>query len=75
MNTEIIVSVLGVILSAILSLNLVNWRLNKIEQKLDEHNGYAEKMSNMTTDIAVIKTTLQHMQEDKKWLVRNSMKH
>lgn len=66
MNTEIIVSVLGVILSAILSLNLVNWRLNKIEQKLDEHNGYAEKMSNMTTDIAVIKTTLQHMQEDKK---------
>ena len=66
MNTEIIVSVLGVILSAILSLNLVNWRLNKIEQKLDEHNGYAEKIANMTTDIAVIKTTLQHMQEDKK---------
>lgn len=66
MNVEIIISVLGVILSAILSLNLVNWRLNKIEEKLDEHNGYAEKIANMTTDIAVIKTTLQHMQEGKK---------
>ena len=64
MNTEVIISVLGVILSAILSLNLVNWRLDKIEKKLDEHNGYAEKMANMATDIAVIKTTLQHLEKE-----------
>lgn len=63
MSTEVVVSVLGVLLSAVLSLNLVNWRLNQIEKKIDEHNGYAERMAAMATDIAVIKNTLQHMEE------------
>ena len=69
MPSEVIsalIGLLGVIFSAGVSLQLVNWRLKKIEERLDKHNGYAEKIANMTTDIAVIKTTLQHMQEVKK---------
>lgn len=66
MDTEVIISVLGVILSAILSLNLVNWRLNKLEEKVDEHNKYSDKIANMATDIAVIKTTLEIKVKDKE---------
>ena len=64
MNTEVVVSVLGIILSAILSLNLVNWRLKKLEDKVDEHNKYSDRFANMATDIAVIKNTLELMQKE-----------
>ena len=67
MNTEIIVaiiSLIGIVLSAILSLSLVNWRLNKLEEKVDEHNKYSDKIADIQTDIAVIKTTLQHFEKE-----------
>ena len=67
MNTEIIVaiiSLIGIVLSAILSLSLVNWRLNKLEEKVDEHNKYSDKIASISTDIAVIKTTLQHFEKE-----------
>lgn len=37
----------------------LNDRLDAIEHKLDVHNGYAEKLGEITTDIAVIKTELK----------------
>ncbi len=33
-------------------------RLASIEKKLDEHNGYAEKITTIQTDIAVIKAKI-----------------
>lgn len=38
-------------------------RLKSVEKKLDEHNGYAEKFSEIGKDIAVIKTKLEAIKE------------
>lgn len=36
-------------------------RLRSIERKLDIHNGYAEKLGSISTDIAVIKNDIQNL--------------
>lgn len=36
-------------------------RLAEIEEKLDQHNGYAEKITTIATDIAVIKAKFEMM--------------
>lgn len=41
-------------------------RLDAIESKLDEHNGYAKKLGEITTDIAVIKTEIKGITGGKK---------
>lgn len=63
------------VLSAIL-LNrktqaLVEYRLGKVERKLDIHNGYSQKFAETTeslasikTDIAVIKTKIEYMTKE-----------
>ena len=63
------------ILSAIL-LNrktqaLMEYRLGKVEEKLDSHNGYAQKfsessdrLSKIETDIAVIKTSMEYIAKE-----------
>lgn len=38
-------------------------RLTAIERKLDIHNGYAERFSEIGTDIAVIKTEIRAIKE------------
>lgn len=38
-------------------------RLDAVEHKLDVHNGYAEKLGEMQTDIAVIRTEIKHLSE------------
>lgn len=38
-------------------------RLQSVERKLDEHNGYASKFASIQTDIAVIKSDLKHLRE------------
>ena len=38
-------------------------RLKRIEQKLDEHNGYAERLAEVQTDIAVIKADIKNLRE------------
>lgn len=44
----------------------LNDRLEVIEHKLDDHNGYAEKFTSVTTDIAVIKTEIKGIKEQLK---------
>lgn len=44
----------------------LNDRLEVIEHKIDEHNGYAEKFASVTTDIAVIKTEIKGIKEQLK---------
>lgn len=66
MSTELIsalIGLLGVIFSAGVSLQLVNWRLQQLEKKVDKHNEMQDKIASISTDIAVIKTTLQHLSE------------
>ena len=36
-------------------------RLESIEHKLDTHNGYAEKLGDIQTDIAVIKNDIKNL--------------
>lgn len=38
-------------------------RLESIEHKLDTHNGYAEKLGDIQTDIAVIKNDIKNIKE------------
>lgn len=73
MNTEVLValiSLVGVLVSAILSLSLTNWRLGQIEKKMDkidskleEHNQYAERFAELSGDIKAIRVELEHLKE------------
>lgn len=38
-------------------------RLKSVEKKLDEHNGYAQKFSDIQVDIAKISTKLENLEE------------
>ncbi len=41
-------------------------RLKSVERKLDEHNGYAARFSEIGTDIAVIKNEIRNMKGSMK---------
>ena len=58
---NIIIAIIGAIASVITSASLVNWRLNKLEEKVDKHNGYSDKIASITTDIAVMKNDLTYI--------------
>lgn len=57
MSENIIIALLGVASSML----LVNWRLKKLEEKVDKHNGWGEKFQGQSTDIAVIKNDLNYI--------------
>ena len=38
-------------------------RLDSIEKKLDEHNGYAEKFGDIAVSLAEIRTQIKHIEE------------
>ena len=61
MTESIIIALIGAIGSVLTSASLVNWRLKKLEEKVDKHNAYSDKIASMTTDIAVIKTDLTYI--------------
>ena len=42
---------------------LLKQQLSSISEKLDEHNGYAEKIGGMAIDIAIIKTKIEALQK------------
>ena len=58
---NIIIAIIGAIASVLTSASLVNWRLNKLEEKVDKHNGYSDKIASITTDIAVMKNDLTYI--------------
>lgn len=41
-------------------------RLDRLEQKVDEHNGYAKRFEEIGKDIAVIKTELGFIRKEQK---------
>ena len=61
MTENIVIALIGAIGSVLASASLVNWRLKKLEEKVDKHNAYSDKIASMTTDIAVIKTDLTYI--------------
>lgn len=72
MSTEIAVSVvglLGVFVKVYFEFKkmnqLINYRLDRLEKKVDLHNGYAEKFNTTSKDITAI-------QKDIEWLKRRA---
>lgn len=41
-------------------------RLDRLEKKVDEHNGWGEKFGTIKEDIAVIKTELEYTRKERK---------
>ena len=41
-------------------------RLDRLEKKVDEHNGYAQKFEEIGKDIAIIKTELEFIRKNNK---------
>ena len=71
MSSEIItaiISLIGIVLSAIFSLSLVNWRLQQLEKKMDKvdekleiHNQYAIRFAELSGDIKNISNEIQRL--------------
>ena len=61
MTENIIVAIIGAIASVLGSGVLVNYRLKKLEEKVDQHNSYGDKIARMQTDIAVMKNDLSYI--------------
>ena len=68
--SEIIVSLiaflgtaLGTIGGILASSKLTNYRLEQLEKKVDKHNGFAEKIPVMRTEIEDLKTRVEHLEE------------
>ena len=64
MSDNIVIAIIGAIVSVVSSASLVSWRLQKLEEKVDKHNGYSDKIAAMTTDIAVIKTDMSYIKSE-----------
>ncbi len=66
MSTEIIcslISLCGFIASLFFFFLLVNWRLQQLEKKVDEHNSWGEKFSKQTLDIALISQDVSYIKK------------
>jgi hypothetical protein len=70
MNDEIIVAIVAMIGTLIgsfggivTSSKLTNFRLEKLEQKVDKHNGFAERMPVLEEQIKVINHRLKDVEE------------
>ena len=61
MSENIIIAIIGAIGSIIASASLVNWRLQKLEEKVAKHNGYSDEIASMGTDTADMKNDLQYI--------------
>lgn len=63
MSEGIIIALIGAVASVISSAALVNWRIKKLEEKVDAHNKYSDKIASMQTDIALIQKDISYIRE------------
>lgn len=63
MTEGIIIALIGAVASVISSAALVNWRIKKLEEKVDAHNKYSDKIASMQTDIALIQKDISYIRE------------
>lgn len=61
MSENVIVAIIGALASVVGSYSLVNYRLKKLEEKVDKHNAWGEKFQAQVTDIAVIKNDISYI--------------
>lgn len=63
---------IGAILSAILlnrkTMALLEYRMGKVEKKLDSHNGYAKLFSETSSEISEMRTDIQVIKNDLSWI-------
>jgi len=63
-----LVAGVGGVISAFLlyrkTVALLEYRMREVEKKLDIHNGYAEKLGDIKTDIALIKNDMSYLKEE-----------
>lgn len=62
--------VLSGVISAVVSSSLVKYRLEQLEKKVDEHNGYAKKFAETSKLIAVLQTDVSYLARE----IREKMK-
>lgn len=58
-----IISLIGVVISAVTSFSLVNWRLKTLEERVKEHNSYAKLFAESSKQIALIQKDIEHIKE------------
>ena len=63
MSEGIIIALIGAVASVLSSAALVNWRIKKLEEKVDAHNKYSDKIASMQTDIALIQKDISYIRE------------
>jgi len=70
MTENIVIALIGAVASVLSSAALINWRIKKLEEKVDQHNAWGQKFTSYTTDIALIQKDIQYIKE---WI--KEMKH
>jgi len=63
MDKEILVALISAGASIVGSYSIMNYRLKKLEEKVDAHNAWGEKFQTQTTDIAVMKTDIGYIKQ------------
>lgn len=63
MNENIIIAIISCIGSMLGSAVLTNWRLNSLERKVEEHNGYAKMFNEHTLNIALMQKDIAYIKD------------
>ena len=63
-----IASVISAILLNRKTMALLEYRLGKVEEKLDSHNGYAQKFVENSEQLGELKADIRVIKNDLKWL-------
>lgn len=63
MNEQLLIELFGAIASIVTSYSLVNWRLKKLEEKVDKHNAWGEKFQAQTTDVKLIQKDIEYIRK------------
>lgn len=73
MSTEVIVSLIGLagifikVYFEFKKMNqMINYRLDRLEKKVDIHNGYAEKFNSTANDITAIQKDIEWIKKEIK---------
>lgn len=59
----VVISLIGVVISALSSLSLVNWRLKSLEEKVEKHNSLNDTIKEQSIDIALMQKDIQYIKE------------
>lgn len=63
MDKEIVVALISATASIVGSYSIMNYRLKKLEEKVDKHNAWGEKFQSQSTDIALIQKDISYIKQ------------